>query len=122
MASVKNWYDLGRYVGGLDIPIAVCDEIRANTATEEEKKEALLLYYLHNMPMASWQSVAGALHFREEVTALQAVKAFLKYTPAGQLILRGHAYILQVCYARAYMFVIRMWCLVCMWLAEYASQ
>ena len=39
----------------------------ASTAyqTEEEKKEALLLYYLHTMPMASWQNVAGALHYQE---------------------------------------------------------
>ena len=90
MASVKNWYDLGVYYGGLYVPVAVCDEIRASTAyqTEEEKKEALLLYYLDTMPMASWQNVAGALHFRKEKTALQAVKVFLKFTPAGQLILQ----------------------------------
>ena len=88
MASVKDWYHLGVYYGGLDVPLVVCDEIRASTAyqTEEEKEEALLLYYLHTMPMASWQNVAGALHYTEEVTALQAVKAFLKYSPAGQLI------------------------------------
>ena len=86
MASVKNWYE--HYRGGLDVPGTVCDGIRASTAyqTEEEKKEALLFYYLRTMPMASWQNVAGALHRREEVTALQAVKAFLKSTPAGQLI------------------------------------
>ena len=100
MASVKNWYGLGRN-GGLFVPIAVCYEIMASTAyqTEEEKKEALLLYYLHTIPMASWQNVAGALHFQEEVTALQAVKAFLKYTPAGQLILQGTyiSMLLHVC-------------------------
>ena len=91
MASVKNWYWLGLSSGGLDVPGTVCEEIKASTAyqTEEEKKEALLLYYLHTMPMASWQNVAGALHWRKEETALQAVKAFLKYAPAGQLILQG---------------------------------
>ena len=85
-ASVKNWYDLGQWYGGLGVPRAVCDEIRKNTAyqTEEKKKEALLLYYLHNVPMASWPNVAGALHRWEEKTASQAVKAFLKDTPAGQ--------------------------------------
>ena len=91
MASVKNWYYLGRYVGGLNVPVAVCNEIRYSTAyqTKEEKKEALLLYYLHNVPMASWQDVAGALHYQKEETALQAVKVFLKLTLAGQLILQG---------------------------------
>ena len=106
MASVKNWYDLGwfdpgGYAGGLDVPLAVCNEIRASTAyqTEEEKKEALLLYYLDTMPMASWQNVAGALHSMKEETALQAVKAFLKLTLAGQLILQGTyiSMLLHVC-------------------------
>ena len=64
----------------------MCVDIRRNTAyqTEVEKKEALLLYYLHTMPMASWPSVAGALHRREEKTASLAVKVFLKATAAGQ--------------------------------------
>ena len=101
MASVKNWHNLGLSVGGLSVPTAVCNEIRYSTAyqTEEEKKEALLLYYLDTMPMASWQNVAGALHWRKEVTALQAVKVFLKFTPAGQLILQGTyiSMLLHVC-------------------------
>ena len=101
MASVEDWYGLGVSIGGLYVPVAVCDEIRASTAyqTEEEKEEALLLYYLDTMPMASWQNVAGALHFQEEETALQAVKVFLKYTPAGQLILQGMyiSMLLHVC-------------------------
>ena len=100
MASVKNWYYLGQR-GGLNVPDAVCHEIRDSTAyqTEEEKKEALLLYYLDTMPMASWQNVAGALHFRKEKTALQAVKVFLKLTLAGQLILQGTyiSMLLHVC-------------------------
>ena len=85
MASVENWYDLGQAYGGLDICRAVCDEIRDSIVyqTVDEKKEALLLYYLYTMPMASWPSVAGALYMREEKTALQAVKNFFKHTPAG---------------------------------------
>ena len=84
--SVENWYRLGRYAGGLDVPRAVCDEIRDSTAyqTDEERKEALLLYYLNTVPMASWPSVAGALHYNEEMTASKAVKKFLKDARAGQ--------------------------------------
>ena len=52
--------------------------------TKEEKKEALLRYYLDNAPMVSWPSVAGALHYRKEKTALQDVKIFLKDTAAGE--------------------------------------
>ena len=83
-ASVENWYDLGYYRGGLGVPRAVRDEINTAYQTEEKKKEALLIYYLQTMPMASWPSVAGALHYMEEKTASQAVKDFLKDTPAGQ--------------------------------------
>ena len=85
-ASVEKWYDLGQHYDGLGVPTAVCEKISTNPdyQTEEKKKEALLLYYLHNIPMASWPSVAGALHKKEEKTALQAVKGFLKDTPAGQ--------------------------------------
>ena len=85
-ASIRDWYHLGNDRGGLDVPPAVCDQIKDSTAhlTEEKKKEALLIYYLCTMPMASWPSVAGALHRMEEKTALQAVEVYLKDTPAGQ--------------------------------------
>ena len=67
------------------------NKIKSNTAykTEEEKKEALLLYYLHTVARASWQNVAGALHRMEQVTALEAVNVFLQSTPAGELIFQG---------------------------------
>ena len=85
-ASVKNWYYLGQDYGSLNVPGAVCVDIRDSNdyKTEEEKKKALLVYYLLTMPMASWPSVAGALHRREEKTASQAVQVFLKATAAGQ--------------------------------------
>ena len=82
-ASVKNWRGLGDYHSGLGVPPAVLSEI--NTAYQtKEKKKGLLLYFLHNVPMASWQRVAGALHRRGEKTALEAVRAFTIFTPAGQ--------------------------------------
>ena len=89
MASVKNWYDLGNYDYGLGVPEAVCNEIRDSRAyqTDDEQKVALLQYYLDNVVMASWQSVAGALHRKEEKTALQIVKVFLP-PAAGQSILQ----------------------------------
>ena len=94
MVSVKDWYHLGWYIGGLDLPGAVCDDIRSSHVykTEEEKKEALLLYYLLNSPKASWQYVVGALHYMEEVTALKAAKAFLKYTRGQLLIILQYMY------------------------------
>ena len=86
LASVHDWYDLGcggHGGGGLGVPSAVCNEISlsANYQTVKEKKKAMLLYYLHTVPQPSWQTVAGALYRREEVTTLEAVKVFLKHTP-----------------------------------------
>ena len=59
MTSVKKWKDLGNYYSGLGVPDAVIDKINSNTAykTKKEKKEALLLYYLHTVARASWQNV-----------------------------------------------------------------
>ena len=85
MISVVNWYKLGNYDFGLGVPRAVLDEIKNNTAykTEEDKKEALLRYFLKNVPMASWEKVAGALYRMKEKTALEAVKAIMILRPTG---------------------------------------
>ena len=83
-SSVKDWYRLGRYdysLPGLSVPVPVLDEIRANPSmTEEDKKTKVLLYFLSNSPMASWEKVAGALYSMEEKRALEAVKEFLTVT------------------------------------------
>ena len=85
MISVVDWYKLGYYISGLGVPPAVLDEIENNTAykTEEDKKEALLRYFLKNVPMASWEKVAGALYRMKEKTALEAVKAIMILRPTG---------------------------------------
>ena len=86
MTSVKAWYSLGHYYRGLGVPVSVRNEIRDSTdyKTEEEKKAALLQYFLDHVPMASWQTVAGALHYREEKAALQMVQPFLP--PSGESV------------------------------------
>ena len=87
MSPVKNWYDLGDYYYGLGVPKTMRNEIRDSPAyqTEDERKVALLQYFLVNVPMASWQSVAGTLYWMKEKTSLQLVKPFP--TPAaGQSI------------------------------------
>ena len=89
MTSVKDWFSLGSYHYGLGVPNSVCHEIYRSTdyKTEEEKKAALLQYFLENVPMASWQTVAGALHWREEKKALQMVQPFLP--PSGESVFLG---------------------------------
>ena len=46
--------------------------------------------------MASWQNVAGALHWMEEMTALKAVNVFLQYTPTGELTSHGKLFVCLV--------------------------
>ena len=55
------------------------DEIRDNPAmtSEEDKRTEVLLYFLRNVSMVSWERFAGALYWRKEERALQAVKEFL---------------------------------------------
>ena len=89
MTSVKDWYHLGGDLYGLGVPRTVLLEILFSTdyKTEEEKKVALLRYFLDHVPMASWQTVAGALHWREEEEALQMVQPFLP--PSGESVFLG---------------------------------
>ena len=75
-SSVRYWYRLGNY--GLGVPPRVLNDIRDNPAmTEEDKRTEVLLYFLRNVPMASWERVAGVLYSMKEKRALQAVKKFL---------------------------------------------
>ena len=89
MTSVEDWDRLGGYRYGLGVPPSVCYDISLITdyKTAEEKKEALLQYFLDHVPMASWQTVAGALHCMEEKKALQMVQAFLP--PSGESVFLG---------------------------------
>ena len=88
-SSVRDWYYLGSYFSGLGVPYTVRGEIRDNPAmTEEDKRTEVLLYFLRNVPMASWEMVAGALYWRKEERALQAVKKFLTVSTGTSVVCR----------------------------------
>ena len=63
----------------LNVPYSVMDDIRASPlySTEEEKRIAGLQNYLHTVPSASWEDIAGALWGLEEHTALEEVRQYL---------------------------------------------
>ena len=86
-SSVQDWYGLGHYDHGLGVPLL--HEIRDNPAilTEEDKMTAMLQYFLNNVPMASWQKVAGALYWMKEEKALQAAKKFLTVSRGQSAVL-----------------------------------
>ena len=66
----------------LGVPQSVMDDIRSSPlySTEEEKRIAGLQYYLHTVPSASWEDIAGFLWRLEEHTALEEVRQYV--TPA----------------------------------------
>ena len=88
-SSVQDWISLGNYNSGLGVPWSVLNEISANPAilTEEDKMAAMLQYFLNNVPMASWQKVAGALYRMKEEKALQAAKKFLTVSRGQSAVL-----------------------------------
>ena len=88
-SSVQYWRSLGHYYCGLGIPDDVLDEIDDNPAipTEEDEMTAMLQYFLNNVPMASWQKVAGALYYMKEETALHAAKKFLTVSRGQSAVL-----------------------------------
>ena len=88
-SSVQDWWRLGEYSSGLGVPWSVLKQISDNPAilTEEDKMTAMLQYFLNNVPMASWQKVAGALYWRKEEKALQAAKKFLTVSRGQSAVL-----------------------------------
>ena len=63
----------------LGVPQSLMEDIRASPlySTEEEKRIAGLQHYLHTVPGASWENIAGALWRMKKYTALEEVRQYL---------------------------------------------
>ena len=68
-------------VGCLGLPVSVYYQIRDNSSysTEEEKREAMIAYFLNTKPLASWATLAGGLYRKEENVSLEAVRKYLHH-------------------------------------------
>ena len=82
VSTVTEFWDSDDECGlleSLGVPQSVMDDIRASPlySTEEEKRIAGLQYYLHTLPSASWEVIAGVLWRLEEHTALEEVRQYL---------------------------------------------
>ena len=66
----------------LDVPLSVSFQIDTNPSypTEEKRREAMIVYYLNTIPLASWATLAGGLYWREEHVSLEAVRKYLHHT------------------------------------------
>jgi len=70
----KLWDDLAF---ALRVPASIRDQITKQFHTPEQKREALVTYWLQVVPNASWEMLAGALYFWENSKAVEATKKFL---------------------------------------------
>ena len=87
VAPVRDWDKLGACLG---VPVAKRNEIDSKYSTYEEKKEALMDYWLRCSPVASWGKLAGKLYYMEEKKSLQLVQRHLKKTSgmlSGMLVM-----------------------------------
>lgn len=54
-------------------------ELRKQSAGDEEWKEVIVKYFLHTNPNASWEWLGGKLLWMGEDETLQKVKVYIKY-------------------------------------------
>ena len=66
----------------LQVPDSVDHQIDANPSypTEEKRREAMIVYYLNTIPLASWATLAGGLYRKEKHVSLEAVRKYLHHT------------------------------------------
>ena len=66
----------------LGVPTSVYWQINANPSypTEEKRREAMIVYYLNTIPLASWATLAGGLYKEEKRVSLVAVRKYLHHT------------------------------------------
>ena len=69
-------------VGCLGLPVSVYIQIMDNSSysTEEEKREAMIAYFLNTILLASWATLAGGLYRKKENVSLEAVRKYLHHT------------------------------------------
>ena len=77
--SAEDYNDLR---GCLVVPAAVYYQINANSSypTEEKRREAMIVYYLNTIPLASWARLAGQVYWQEKHVSLEAVRKYLHHT------------------------------------------
>ena len=70
------------FSSNLGVPGPILDDIQLRYSTDDQRKLAVVEYYLHYAPGASWSHLAGELYYREQEGALQHIQRYLQ-RPAG---------------------------------------
>ena len=62
----------------LEVPGSIRVSISASQSTAEEQIKALAEYFISTLPSPSWSTLAGALYYKGEGAALQAISSHLQ--------------------------------------------
>ena len=95
MSTVRDFWDAGGLLQCLGVPHTVKDQITASQlyTSEDEKRMAVLQYYLQTVPGASWGSIASALWGMEEQTALETVRQYLPHKPGEYITVLSYLWL-----------------------------
>ena len=74
--SVENWWGLGGLGTNLGVPELQQLDFKRRYSDPAQQKEALIVYWLQNVPNASWSTLAGTLHYMGERRALQKTELY----------------------------------------------
>ena len=64
----------------LEVPYTKRDEVEQQSASDEERREGLVKYYVDTSPNASWEDLGGELLSWREEAAMEEVKVYIKPT------------------------------------------
>ena len=70
-------YDRG-FCGVLGVPLSILSGIEQRYSTDDQRNLAIVEYYLHYAPGASWSHLAGLLYCSEKKGALQHIQIYVQ--------------------------------------------
>ena len=79
LAAVRT-VDVGTLGIVLEVPNTKRDEVKQQSASDEERREGLVKYYVDTAPNASWENLGGELLYEGEDAAMEDVKVHIKPT------------------------------------------
>ena len=75
LGSVENVDTLEDVLG---VPQSKRYELRMQSGSIEERRELVIRYFLQTSPYATWEGIGSRLLYREQYTALDEVKGYMK--------------------------------------------
>ena len=83
MRVVEGVHDWDSLAGSAGVPYHTCENIKKHYDNEDRQKEAVWMYWMNNVPNASWNTLSGAIYYEEESPALERAKQHLQTPTTG---------------------------------------